>query len=304
MSDVARRPNLAKVLERQDIHSFIALPLEGKDAFLGLLTMSSTTPLHLDQRDWDLLIALTNQAAVAIENAQLYEEIEQAKRAMEDSMRILTHELRGEPAFVTNTISTLLAGKLGPLSERQRDRLEKAQRRLNEHHKLIDNLSKYGWLKGGKLVPRKTQVDLRALTTALVDEWQDAAARKGLQLKCSVAKLPHVEADSGMLEIVLTNLIDNAIKFTPEGGLVQVEGWATKDSVWIAVDDTGIGIPVDEWERVFEEYHQVSSTPAQPEKGAGLGLYIAKRLTEMHKGRIAVAEKTGPGARIEVAFPR
>lgn len=304
VEDVARHPELARQLERQDLKSFAVLPLQGKAKFLGILTMSSAERLALDKSDWDLIAALTDQAAVAVENAQLYQEVRQARKALDDSLKVLTHQLRAEPAFVTNTIATLLAGKLGDFNEKQRDRLQKAQRRLDEHHVLIDNINMYGRLKGGRITPREESVKLAQVIRGVVDSRRNELRRRGLTLRSKLRRLPSIEADKGMIETIVFNLLDNAIKFTPAGGHIHVEGWADAGSVRVVVDDTGPGIPVEEREKVFEEYHQIGSTPTRTEKGAGLGLYIAKKFVGMHGGRVAVVDKEGPGTRIEVILPR
>jgi signal transduction histidine kinase len=243
---------------------------------------------------------MANQAAVAIENAQLHQELQGAHQALDDSLKVLSHQLRAEPAFVTNTLSTLLAGRLGALDGRQRDRLEKAQRRLDQHHRLIDGLNLYGRLKGGRIEPDINTAELADLVEKLAAEYQGPAEWQGLSLETRVSEIPPVEVDEGMLRIVLVNLIENALKFTPRGGSVLVEANVDDDGVHIAVDDTGPGIPEEERERIFEEYHQVSTT--YTEQGAGLGLYIAKRLVEMHSGRIQVVDKKTAGARLEVTL--
>jgi signal transduction histidine kinase/energy-coupling factor transporter ATP-binding protein EcfA2 len=299
--DLALQPDLARVLERQDLASFAVLPLQGRERFLGILTMGSTKRLDMDKDDWDLIAALMSQAAVAIENAQLHQQAQQARRSLDDSLKILTHQLRAEPAFVTNTLATMLAGKLGDLNPMQRDRLEKAQRRLDEHHRLIDNLSRYGRLKGGRIVLHKEAAQLKHTVQALVADYRGRAERRGLVLEAQLGRLPEIEADEGMIEIVVVNLLDNACKFTPPGGRVGVELWADGEGVHLVVDDTGPGIPVEARDKVFDEYYQVEA--AHMEKGAGLGLYIARRLVEMHEGRIAVVDKEGPGTRIEVVLP-
>lgn len=304
LEDVPKHPELTKQLERQDLKSFAVLQLQGKEKCLGILTLGSTERLDLDRPDWDLIIALADQAAVAIENAQLYHEVHQARKALDDSLKVLTHQLRAEPAFVTNTIDTLLAGKLGNLDEKQRDRLEKAQRRLYEHHRLIGNINMYGRLKGGRIIPRRETVQLAQAIRGVVGSYRGEARRRGLTIRTrGLRKLPAIEADEGMIEIVLGNLLDNAVKFTPQGGHICVEAWTDTESVHVVVDDTGPGIPIKEREKVFEEYHQVESTPTRAEKGAGLGLYIAKKFVEMHEGRTAVVDKEGPGTRIEVIMP-
>lgn len=307
LDDVAKHPELVRRLERQDLNSFAVFPLQGKEKFLGILTMSSTERFNLDVR-LGLITALTDQAAVAIENAQLYQEARQARKALDDSLKILTHQLHAEPAFVTNTINTLLAGKLGYLDDKQRDRLEKARRRLDGHHRLIDNIDIYGRLKGGKIIPRRGTVQIAQMIRGVIDSHRSEAKRRGLKLTAKLRRLPApaptIEADVGMIEITLANLLDNAIKFTPQGGHIRVEAWADVESVHIVVDDTGAGIPVEERERVFDEYYQVESSPIRVEKGAGLGLYIAKKFVKMHKGRLDVVDKEGPGTRIKVILPR
>jgi signal transduction histidine kinase len=299
--DLALQPDLARVLERHDLTSFAVLPLQGRERFLGILTMSSTRRLDMDKDDLDLIEALMNQAAVAIENAQLHQQVQRAQRSLDDSFKILTHQLRAEPAFVTNTLAIMLAGKVGDLNPMQRDRLEKAQRRLDEHHRLIDNLSRYGRLKGGRIVLHKEAAQLKHTVQALVADYRGRAERRGLVLEAQLGRLPEIEADEGMIEIVAVNLLDNACKFTPPGGRIGVEAWADAEGVHLVVDDTGPGIPVEARDKVFDEYFQVEA--AHMEKGAGLGLYIARRLVEMHGGRIAVVDKAGPGARIEVVLP-
>jgi GAF domain-containing protein len=304
LEDLSKYPELAKQLERQDLKSFAVLPLQARERFLGILTMGSTERLVLDRFNWDLILALTDQAAVAIENAQLYQEVHQARKALDDSLKILTHQLRAEPAFVTNMVATLLAGKLGDLNKKQRDRLQKARRRLDEHHRLIDNINMYGRLKGGKIVPRRETIELAQLVRGAVASRRSEARRRGLVLRARLRKLPSIEADEGMIEIVLGNLLDNAVKFTPRGGHVCVEAWSDTEGVHIVIDDTGPGIRIEEREKVFDEYHQLESTPIRAEKGAGLGLYIAKKFVRMHEGRIAIVDKEGPGTRVEVVIPR
>jgi K+-sensing histidine kinase KdpD len=296
--DLTEHPEISELLERKDLASFAVLPLQGREKFLGVLTMSSTSWLQLSESDWELTTALADQAAVAIENAQLHQEIRQAHKALGDSLKILTHELRAEPAFVTNTLSTMLAGKLGELNEAQRDRLAKAQQRLDQHHNLIDNLNFFGRVKGGRIVLRRKNVQLVRTIRAVAVDYQRRAERQDLTFEIKMGKLPLIEVDESMIQVVIGNLLDNAIKFTRPGGSIRLEAWADEQGIHIAVDDTGVGIPVEEWQNVFEEYYQVESVHAL--KGAGLGLYISRRLVEMHEGSIAVVSKEGPGTRVEM----
>jgi signal transduction histidine kinase len=299
--NLADYPELQRTLERQDLQSFVVQPLQGRDRFLGIVTMGSTGRLELGDSDWALITSLLDQAAVAIENAQLHQAVQQARQWLDDSLKVLTHQLRAEPAFVTNTLSTMLAGKLGPLSDLQQDRLGKAQRRLDQHHRLISSLKLYGRLKGERLVLQAEPLDLEALVLGVVDRAGGQAWQAGLKLEVKIGHMPTVQGDQDMIEIVLINLLENAYKFTPQGGRVLVEAWADVEAVYLAVDDTGPGIPPEQRELIFEEYHQID--PAHAERGSGLGLFIARRLVEMHGGSISVVNKEGAGARFQVIVP-
>ena len=304
VEDASAHPGLAQQLERQDLRFFAILPLQGKQRFLGILTMSSLERLNLGEHDWKLITALTDQAAVAIENAQLFQEVHQARKALDDSLKVLTHQLRAEPAFVTNTLDTLYAGKLGKLNARQRDRLEKARRRLSEHHRLIDKINIYGRLKGGKLVHDQQIVDLAQVMQRVIASYRGEARRRGLVMRTrGLRDLPAISADEGMVEIIIENLLDNAIKFTPHRGQIVVTGSDEGQGVRIVVDDSGPGIPSEERQKVFDEYYQAPSSLSLAGQGAGLGLYIAQRFAEMHGGRIAILDKQDPGTRIEVVLP-
>jgi adenylate cyclase len=298
VEDVGSHPALVRVLERPDLCSFAVLPLVGRESFLGVLTMGSTHRLQINETSWNSIRAMANQAAVAIENARLHQELQGAHQALDDSLKVLSHQLRAEPAFISNTLRTLLAGRLGSLDDRQRDRLKKAERRLDQHHRFIDDLNFYGRLKGGRIVPQIRIADLSHLVGSLVSEFQYEAKTLGLTLESRPAEIPPIAVDESMIRIVLVNLIDNALKFTPRGGAVLVETRADGEGVHILVKDTGIGIPIEERECIFEEYQHGSSDQAN--QGAGLGLYIARRLVEIHGGRIRVVDKEAPGACLEV----
>jgi len=301
VADLAARPDLARVLERHDLTSFAAWPLHGRERFLGILTLSSTQSLQLSDLDFGQITALANQAAIAIENAQLHARLSRTNKELIDWVNLLAHQLSAEPAFVSNTLSILLAGKLGDLSEEQRDRLAKAQRRLDQHHHLIESLNLYGRIMGGKVVPHLEKCSLRRLIQSIAGEYEHRAQRQGLSLELDLGQMPAVYVDEGLLRIVLANLLENAIKFTPQDGRVCIESWADERGTHMAVDDTGLGIPPEHWEKVFDVYFQVR--PEDQQAGAGLGLYIVRRLVHMLGGTVAVTPKAGPGTRIEVVLP-
>jgi signal transduction histidine kinase len=256
----------------------------------------------LEPADRDVIRALVDQAAVAIENAQLHQSVREAHSWLDTSYKVLTHQLQAEPAFVSNTLSILLAGKLGELNDRQRDRLEKAQRRLEEHHELLKRLRIYGRLKGGRLELQKAPTSLSAIVRGVVDETREMARQAGVTVELHMPRLAPLLLDRALMAIVIQNLLHNAVKCAPVGSCIDISAWAEEQSVHLAVDDAGPGIPAELREKVFEEYFQARAEDAA--KGTGLGLYIARRLAEMHGGRLAAVDKEGPGARLELVLPR
>ena len=139
----------------------------------------------------------------------------------------------------------------------------------------------------------------------VVDKLAPLARQQGLAVTCDLTEsFPAIEADVMRLEQVLTNLVENAIKFTPQGGQVQVRGWDRGDAVEIAVIDSGIGVPAEERERVFERFYQVDSSVRRRYKGTGLGLTICKHIVSQHGGRIWVQDAPGGGSQLHVVLPK
>jgi signal transduction histidine kinase len=305
VEDVPAHPAAASVrfVQHEAVASAAGFPLLCEEEPLGVLFVCYRQPHHFSDAETQIIAVFAEHAAIAVENAHLHRQAQEANRNLEFSLQVLTHQLRAEPAFVTNTLDSLLQRRLGPLSDRQIDRLQKARRRLADHHRLIDNLNLYGRLKGDKIVPRAEVLDVNDLAQKVVDERQVEADRLGVRLLPCWGDLPPVQADGGLVGVILTNLVDNALKFTPAGGRICVETWSSPGRVHLAVDDTGIGIPEAERDRIFDEYHQVGSA-IRREKGAGLGLYIARRLAGLQGGQVAVVDKAAPGARLEVWLPR
>jgi signal transduction histidine kinase len=301
--DVAAHPAADRVpfAQRENLRSGAGFPLLRGQQVVGIFFVGYRTHHAFSDDERQIITAFADQAAIAIENARLHTQLQQSKKTLEDWLKVLTHQLQAEPAFVANTLSTLLAGKLGDLTPEQQDRLTKAQQRLERYHQRIDNLRLYGRLVGGRILFTRSVISLRQLIRSVMSGHQGTAERRGLHLQSRLQELPTMEGDESLLRIVLDNLVENAVKFTPTGGHVHVEAWAAGQTIHLAVDDTGPGIPPHDWAKVFDEYYQVR--PEHSATGTGLGLYIARRLVHMHAGTVHVCPKDGPGTRIEVVLP-
>ena len=196
----------------------------------------------------------------------------------------------------------LLAGEAGPLSERQRDRLQRVAQNTRHLRQMIDDALVFNQLERGQVKLERQPVDAVALLDEVLNMIEPLAQDKGLALKREYEKLPRIFADPLRLRQVLTNILANAVKFT-ESGAVTVRARAEGGFVRFEVEDTGIGIPQDAQERIFEEFQQVDGSSIYRFQGAGLGLAIARRLIRMHGGHIWLKSAEGQGSTFYVTVP-
>lgn len=204
-------------------------------------------------------------------------------------LSVVSHELKTPLHSIKGFVDIILMGKTGPVTELQRDFLATVQEQTGHLQRLIEDLLEFSRLESGQIRLRPVQLSPADLTDAVVAKLAPLATNKQLDLRLEMpTDFPEVEADAMRLEQVLTNLVENAIKFTPAGGDVRVVGWDRTDDVEIAVIDSGIGIPPEERDKVFERFYQVDSSVRRRYKGTGLGLTICKHIITQHGGRIWV----------------
>ena len=254
--------------------------------------------------------AFAQQAAVALENARLYESMQRVNEKLREALRLreemiqnVSHELRTPLALIRGYVELLLEGMLGSLEKPQREAVAVLHRQAERLHYMVNRLLTLQTLEAGSL--RKRPVDVEVLLRETTFVWEDQAREKGIQLQVEVAEgLPPVMADPELLGQVITNLVDNAIKFSVEAGTVRVQAWREGDQMRIAVSDQGIGIPPDRLKRVFERFYQVDGSSTRRFGGMGIGLTLCQTIVEMHEGRIwAESAGEGKGSTFHVALP-
>ncbi|MFH1003133.1 MAG: GAF domain-containing sensor histidine kinase, partial [Chloroflexota bacterium] len=295
---------------KEGLRSSIHVPLFSKGEVFGSLNLSSLKPDAYGERDKEILEQLADQIAGAIQNAVLHSrertqsiELERQEKKWVDFINVITHELK------TPLTSILASG--GLLAE------ELSGNKLGSEQRLIQNIihgaktleARLSELLGmAKTEEEKPQlrlqpVDLKPLLESM--EWQinpmiqDKQQRLVLDLPDA---LPIVQADGQRLEQVLLNLLTNASKFSPEGGQIILRARKLQDELVIAVEDHGIGIPKEQQARLFEPYYRVQQNRTYL-PGSGLGLALAKRLVELHGGRIWVESEAGQGSIFSFSLP-
>ena len=208
---------------------------------------------------------------------------------------------------IKGSVSLVVDERTGKINDLQKEMLTLVQRNTDRLARMIDDLLEMSRSEAGK--PMRVHLSKFSLFEMLADIiklFSEQASQNKLKLELIVPdKMEKVEADSAKIQQVVINLIGNAIKFTPEDGVVKVTAFDKVDKWEIAVSDTGIGIPGDELSKVFDSYHQVKhSNVNKQSKGFGLGLAISKRIIEAHKGTIWVESDVGQGSRFIFSVPR
>jgi signal transduction histidine kinase len=290
-------------LKKEGIESMLSVPLMGRRGPLGVVRAYGAEGHRFTEDDAAFLEIVAAQGAVAIENAQAYQLLSELNQEKSKFARITTHELRA-PAQVTQSLLTALAdGYAGPLTESQADLVGRARRRLQLLQVLVDDLLDLAAGKSDLRHGERRPVALSAMVAEVTDRFEARAKQKGLVLRVEVPDAPlAVFSDPADIERILTNLVSNAVKYTPSG-TVSVQLSEEGGYARLVVTDTGIGIAADALGRIFEEFYRAKNAKALEEAGTGLGLAIVKDLVDRYSGRIEVASTEGRGTSFSVALP-
>ena len=299
------------------IHSLLVVPLIAKSKVIGTLSVDSTQIDAFPPEHERLLTIVAAQAASSIENAQLYEaerqRAEELERAYQDLKELdrmksqfvqnISHELRTPLTFVKGYADLLAEEAMGKLSEQQKRSVDIIAQKTDAITRLVNDI-----ITLQEIETMPTQKDLVSLGDVLgmvVDTARATASSRGLELrKRALPARMWIMADDDRLIQVFDNLLGNALKFTQSGGAIEVSAQDDGDCWRVSVRDTGIGIPSDKLEKVFERFYQVDGSTTRRFGGTGLGLAIAKEIVLNHGGRIWAESALGQGSTFHVALPK
>jgi K+-sensing histidine kinase KdpD len=283
---------------KEGIGSMLCLPLRGNNRVLGVYCIYGMHEYGFEQTDVDFFSLLSDLTGIAIERV---------KWDLTKSwfMAKVAHNLRSPLGAVLSMLKLVRKGYLGPVNERQDETLERCEKRIDLLKDLIADLLKIGKerTEAGKIqlypvAPEKTMKPLVSL-------YENQSLQKGLDIVFDINEpLPEIMANDGLVEDLFTNLISNAIKYTPQGGRVTVELTA-EDHRWVRfqVSDTGIGIPESDMSRLFSEFFRAENAKGLAEEGTGLGMVIVKEILDRLGGKIQVKSKLGEGTSFTCLIP-
>ena len=258
------------------------------------------------------------QQALRQANRQLEQRVEERTADLQRALNKLTelnqlksnfisnisHELRTPLTHLKGYLDILTDGSLGRLTDEQKEALAVLKRAEARLERLIDDLIQFSLAARGELSLRLDTCLVKELVTMAVSQSTHKARTNQVDLRVEISPgLPAVRADPEKIVWVLTHLLDNAIKFTPQGGLVVVEARERDSQVILAVNDTGIGIPADSLQEIFEPFHQLDGSVTRRYAGTGLGLSMVHRILEAHGVQPRVESVVGKGSRFEFYLP-
>jgi PAS domain S-box-containing protein len=293
-----------RLLRSLNLVSYLCLPLKVHGRTIGAVTMAmAESGRHFDDDDVRIAEDAASRTALAIDNARAYEQLQAANQLKDEFLATLSHELRTPLNAILGYSRMLRAGILK--EERKEQALETVERNATSLTQMVEDVLDVSRIAAGKIRLHVQPVDLAVVLRDALATVTPAAEAKGVRLESILE--PHVGPVSGdpdRLQQVIWNLLSNAVKFTPRDGRVQLRLQRVNSHVEVSVSDTGIGIREDFLPHLFERFRQGDSTTTRIHGGLGLGLAIARRIVELHGGRIAaLSPGEGRGATFRVELP-
>ena len=297
------------------IRSWMGVPMQVGDRVIGMITLDKREPDFYKEEHARMALAFATQAAVAIENARLYEEIKNANEELKEALRLreelvqnVSHELRTPLALIRGYAELMLSGGMGSLSPEQEAAIQVMVRRSQDLSSMVDDLLT---LKSPVVRSiERDEIDLKAMADETVSEMGVKAREAGIKFERRFTDKPVIVlGNRKYLQRVMNNLLDNAIKFSPDGGTVtvslQISPESGENEAVLEVTDAGIGILPDKLEKIFDRFYQVDGSTTRRFGGAGIGLALVKEIVAAHGGRVW-AESTGipgEGSTFHVTLP-
>jgi signal transduction histidine kinase len=310
--DILEEPTYptSETMQQEGFRALLAVPLLRENRLIGGLVVRRRAPGQFQKETVDLLQTFATQSALAIQNARLFREIEAKGRELEiaskhksDFLANMSHELRTPLNAILGYTELILDKIYGEVPENIQEVLDRVEKNGRHLLGLINDVLDLSKIEAGQLVLSLDDYSMKEVVHTVFTSVESLAAEKNLELKVSVSpEMAQGKGDQQRISQVFLNLVGNAIKFT-EAGEVRIEATASNDNFVVSVSDTGRGLSEADQQMIFEEFHQADGSSTRKKGGTGLGLSIAKRIVEMHGGRIWVESTEGKGSTFWFTLP-
>ena len=309
LSTVDLDPHL-QILFDDGWRSLVAVPMLREERIVGSLIVRRKMTGDFTEETLDLLETFASQSALALLNAQLFRTLEErsaqlevASRHKSEFLASMSHELRTPLNAVLGFSEVLLERMFGDINEKQEEYLRDIHGSGKHLLELLNEILDLSKVEAGQMELEFTLVEVPAVLEYAASMMRERAAAHSIALRVEVGEgVGEVEVDELRFRQVVLNLVSNAVKFTPDGGSVVVRAREVADELQVSVEDTGVGIPETDRERIFESFQQ-GGRGASREEGTGLGLTLSRRIVELLDGRMWLESEVGAGSTFGFAFP-
>jgi signal transduction histidine kinase len=304
-------PRSHELAQRFDHRSVLVIPLIREGQPFGTILLRRKDVRPFNDREIALLRTFGDQAAIAIENVRLFNEIQDKSRQLEvankhksEFLANMSHELRTPLNAIIGFSEVLLERLFGDLNDKQDDYLKDIHSSGRHLLSLINDILDLSKIEAGRMELEASRFDIALALSNALTLVRERAQRHGIALIQEVdSALGELVADERKFKQILVNLLSNAVKFTPDGGRIEVTARRADGHAEIAVHDTGIGIAPEDQDTVFEEFRQVGRDYTKKQEGTGLGLALTRRFVELHGGRIRLESEPGKGSTFTFTIP-
>ena len=294
-----------QIIKELDLRSAMIVPMKIQEKVLGTITfIRSSAQKAYDEEDLEFAESLAARSALALSNARLYREAQEANRTKSDFLAVMSHELRTPLTAIFGYAELLSTGVNGEMNARQRAHLDRIHASAAQLLTIIEDILAYARTEAGRDEVHSDTFKLADVVYEAVMIVKPNVEKKGLQLLVELGDDLEFRTDRAKLRQILINLLGNSVKFTEAGEISVTAKPLPGNMAQIVIADTGIGIDPADFDRIFEPFRQLEPSMTRKAGGTGLGLAVTRRFASLLGGSVAVASEAGRGARFTVTLPR
>ena len=291
--------------------TMLGVPIVAPTGVVGVITVQRDEVRPFSAREIEVVSAFAAQGAIAIENVRLFRELDEKSRQLEIASRhkseflaSMSHELRTPLNAVIGFSDVLLRRMFGDINERQEEYIRDIRDSGRHLLELLNEILDLSKVEAGRMELELSPVHLASIVEHGVTMIRERALSHGIEISVDIAPdVGVMQADELRMKQVVMNLLTNAVKFTPDGGVITVVAERIGEFVEVKVRDTGVGIPAGDQERIFDAFQQGARNGLAAEEGTGLGLTLTKRIVELHGGRMHLTSRPGEGSTFTLCIP-